>query len=72
MNAVAPGITLTGRLLAESKDTGYAARADEVPLRRLGTPDDVAKVVELLIDDRSAFVTGRSIPVDGGWVLCPS
>jgi NAD(P)-dependent dehydrogenase (short-subunit alcohol dehydrogenase family) len=72
VNAVAPGITLTGRLLAESKDTGYAGRAAEVPLRRLGTPDDVAKVVELLVDERSAFVTGRSIPVDGGWVLCPS
>jgi len=72
VNAVAPGITLTGRLLAESKDTGYAERAAEVPLRRLGTPDDVAKVVELLVDERSAFVTGRSIPVDGGWVLCPS
>ena len=54
-NMVAPGITLTGRLLAESKDTGYASRAAEVPMRRLGTPDDVAKAVEFLVSDLSAL-----------------
>ena len=68
---VAPGITLTGRLLEESKDTGYDSRAAEVPMRRLGQPDDVAKAVEFFASDLSAFVTGRSIPVDGGWVLNP-
>jgi NAD(P)-dependent dehydrogenase (short-subunit alcohol dehydrogenase family) len=69
---VAPGITLTGRLVAESGDTGYASRAAEVPMRRLGTPDDVAKAVEFLVSDLSSFVTGRCLPVDGGWVLNPS
>lgn len=72
VNMVAPGITLTGRLLEESKDTGYGSRAAEVPMRRLGQPDDVAKAVEFFASDLSAFVTGRSIPVDGGWVLNPS
>jgi NAD(P)-dependent dehydrogenase (short-subunit alcohol dehydrogenase family) len=71
-NMVAPGITLTGRLLAESSDTGYSSRAAEVPMRRLGEPDDVAKAVEFLVSDLSAFVTGRCVPVDGGWVLTPS
>lgn len=72
VNMVAPGITLTGRLLEESKDTGYDSRAAEVPMRRLGRPDDIAKAVEFLVGDLSAFVTGRSIPVDGGWVLNPA
>ena len=72
VNMVAPGITLTGRLLEESKDTGYDSRAAEVPMRRLGEPDDVAKAVEFFASDLSAFVTGRSIPVDGGWILNPA
>jgi NAD(P)-dependent dehydrogenase (short-subunit alcohol dehydrogenase family) len=69
VNMVAPGITLTGRLIAESSTTGYAERAAEVPMRRLGTPEDCADVVEFLVSGMSSFVTGRCIPVDGGWVL---
>jgi NAD(P)-dependent dehydrogenase (short-subunit alcohol dehydrogenase family) len=69
VNMLAPGITLTGRVVAESVDTGYAGRTSEVPLGRLGTPDDLANVLEFLTTDLSAFVTGRCIPVDGGWVL---
>jgi NAD(P)-dependent dehydrogenase (short-subunit alcohol dehydrogenase family) len=71
VNLVAPGITLTGRVVAESSDTGYASRAAEVPMRRLGTPEDCANVVEFLVSDASSFVTGRCIPADGGWILNP-
>jgi NAD(P)-dependent dehydrogenase (short-subunit alcohol dehydrogenase family) len=69
VNLFAPGITLTGRVVAESTVTGYSGRAKEVPLGRLGTPEDCADVMEFLVTDSSAFVTGRCIPVDGGWVL---
>jgi NAD(P)-dependent dehydrogenase (short-subunit alcohol dehydrogenase family) len=72
VNLVAPGITLTGRLIAESGETGYADRAAEVPMRRLAQPDDIARVVEFLVSEQSEFVTGRCIPVDGGWVLNPA
>ena len=73
VNMVAPGITLTGRVVQESAQTGHADRAvAEVPLRRLGRPDDVAGVVEFLVGPASGFVTGRCLPVDGGWVLNPS
>jgi 3-oxoacyl-[acyl-carrier protein] reductase len=72
VNLLAPGITLTGRVVAESSVTGYASRAQEVPLGRLGTPGDCADVMEFLVTDRSRFVTGRCIPVDGGWVLSAS
>jgi NAD(P)-dependent dehydrogenase (short-subunit alcohol dehydrogenase family) len=73
VNMIAPGITLTGRVVEESSQTGHADRAiSEVPLRRLGQPDDVARVVEFLATDLSGFVTGRCLPVDGGWVLNPS
>jgi len=68
VNMVAPGITLTGRVVEESSATGFSSRAAEVPMRRLGTPKDVADVVEFLVGDRSGFVTGRCIPADGGWI----
>jgi NAD(P)-dependent dehydrogenase (short-subunit alcohol dehydrogenase family) len=68
VNMVAPGITLTGRVVEESAATGFSSRAAEVPMRRLGTPEDVADVVEFLVGERSGFVTGRCIPADGGWV----
>jgi NAD(P)-dependent dehydrogenase (short-subunit alcohol dehydrogenase family) len=71
VNMVAPGITLTGRIVEESASTGYASRAAEVPMRRLGKPEDCADVVEFLVSDLSRFVTGRVIPADGGWVLNP-
>ncbi|MGX6448043.1 SDR family NAD(P)-dependent oxidoreductase [Patulibacter sp. S7RM1-6] len=68
VNAFAPGITLTGRVLEESSSTGYADRAAEVPLRRLGRPDDCADVLELLVSEQAGFVTGRVLPADGGWI----
>jgi NAD(P)-dependent dehydrogenase (short-subunit alcohol dehydrogenase family) len=72
VNMVAPGITLTGRVIAESAQTGHADRAlSEVPLRRLGQPDDLARAVEFLLGDDAGFITGRCLPVDGGWVLNP-
>ena len=43
-------------------------RAELVALRRLGTVEDCAKVVEFLVTDRSDYVTGAVIPIDGGLV----
>ena len=42
-------------------------RAELVALRRLGTVEDCAKVVEFLASDLSDYVTGAVIPVDSGW-----
>ena len=43
--------------------------ADTIPLRRIGQPEDVAKVVGFLASDAASYVTGTVIPVDGGMVL---
>ena len=40
--------------------------AQSVPLGRLGSPDDVAEVVGLLVSDRASWMTGANILVDGG------
>lgn len=60
VNAIAPGIIRTGRLGDRSN---LAAR---IPLRREGTIEDCAKVVEFLATDLSDYVTGRTIVIDGG------
>jgi 3-oxoacyl-[acyl-carrier protein] reductase len=60
VNCIAPGIIRTGRL----GDRSAMARA--IPLRREGTIEDCAKVVEFLATDLSDYVTGRTIIIDGG------
>jgi NAD(P)-dependent dehydrogenase (short-subunit alcohol dehydrogenase family) len=75
VNCIAPGIILTsrankqfGRNLPENQEKASAT----IPLRRLGNPEDCAKVVEFLATDLSDYVTGQCIAVCGGMVLSPS
>jgi 3-oxoacyl-[acyl-carrier protein] reductase len=56
----APGIIRTGRLGDREKLSKYIA------LRREGTIEDCAKVVEFLVTDLSDYVTGKTITIDGG------
>ncbi|RBM17995.1 hypothetical protein DI005_20370 [Prauserella sp. PE36] len=65
VNTVAPGTIKT----PEHDVSPELAQllCDATPLRRLGTPDDVAAVVEFLASDDAAFVTGAEWVVDGGW-----
>jgi len=60
VNAIAPGIIRTGRL----GDRSHMAKW--IPLRREGTIEDCAKVVEFLVTDLSDYVTGKTISIDGG------
>jgi NAD(P)-dependent dehydrogenase (short-subunit alcohol dehydrogenase family) len=76
VNAINPGGTLTGRvhegLAAEAKMTGLAADAilaqqqARIPLRRLGTPEEVAEVALFLASRQASYVTGAIVPMDGG------
>lgn len=68
VNAVAPGYIdteLTGIL----DDKVRAAILENVPLGRLGTPEDVAGVVCFLASDAAAYITGQTFTVDGGMVM---
>jgi 3-oxoacyl-[acyl-carrier protein] reductase len=71
INAVAPGNILFdggtwARKLAENKPGVDDMLAREVPLRRLGTPEEIADVVGFLASPRAAFITGTVIVADGG------
>lgn len=76
INAINPGGTLTGRvqegLAAEARMTGHAAddilarQQANIPLRRLGTPEEIAQVALFLASSQASYVTGAIIPMDGG------
>lgn len=65
VNLVAPGPIATDMLDALGEDT-RAAIVATVPLGRVGLPDEVAAVVRFLASDGAAYITGATIPVDGG------
>lgn len=65
VNCIAPGAIATERTAAETHD--YSNRwAELTPLRRVGTPQDVANAVLLLTDEKASFISGQTIKVDGG------
>lgn len=68
VNAVAPGVIKTD-MLASFSEKDLASLADETPLCRLGTPEDVAEAVAFLTSDSAAFITGQVLHVDGGFVI---
>jgi len=70
VNAVAPSIIKTdfAKALYEGREAEVAA---QFPLARLGTPEDVAGPVAFLLSDDAAWMTGRTIVIDGGGSLRP-
>lgn len=74
VNTVCPGKIMTDRFLGGQKISGlsreeYLARAvEDVPVRRVGTPEEFANVIVFLASERASYVTGVSVQVDGGLV----
>jgi len=68
VNVVAPGLIDTDmtRAIAESARNDWASK---IPLRRLGTPDDVASAVCFLASDEASYITGQVLAVNGGMYM---
>ena len=71
VNAIAPGPFQSKMMKATLENFGDAIKASN-PRKRIGTPEDAAGVCIFLASRASAYVTGTTIPVDGGTVACGS
>lgn len=70
VNDVAPGMILTPMNRRALQDTEYRRGAEaQIPLRRAGTPEDIAAMVVFLCSDHASYCTGGTYLVDGGWML---
>ena len=67
VNVVAPGATDTGMLTRfTNTDENKAALVSTVPVNRLATPEEIANVIVFVASASASYMTGASIPVDGG------
>ena len=70
VNDVAPGMILTPMNQRALEDANYRADAEaQIPVRRAGTPADIAAMVIFLCSDHASYCTGGTYLVDGGWML---
>jgi NAD(P)-dependent dehydrogenase (short-subunit alcohol dehydrogenase family) len=69
VNVVAPGTTDTGMLTRfTNTDENKAALVSTVPVKRLATPEEIAHVIVFVASANASYMTGASIPVDGGLI----
>ena len=69
VNVVAPGTTDTGMLTRfTNTDKNKAALISTVPVKRLATPEEIAHVIAFVSSANASYMTGASIPVDGGMI----
>ena len=67
VNVIAPGTTDTGMLTRfTNTDENKAALVSTVPVKRLATPEEIAHVIAFVSSANASYMTGASIPVDGG------
>ena len=70
-NAIAPGFIET-EMTAKLDDKVVEGWRNEIPLKRGGTPEDIANACVYLASDLSAYVTGQTLNVDGGLFWQPT
>lgn len=68
-NCVAPGVTATPRAMERFPEERAAAVRANTPLRRFGRPEELAEAYLFLASERSSFITGQVLPVDGGMMV---
>ena len=69
-NAVAPGRIATPRVRATYSDAEWEAAAKRIPLGHAGEPEDVAEAVAYLVSDAAKHMTGQTLHVNGGRIMC--
>jgi Dehydrogenases with different specificities (related to short-chain alcohol dehydrogenases) len=78
VNNILPGYTATERVEQLARTTAEregvdpveirARWEDQIPMKRLGKPEEFAALAAFLVSERASYITGSSIAVDGGWI----
>lgn len=68
VNAVAPGFIGTD-MTAAMPEKVLTALVDAIPLKRMGSPEDIAETISFLASSRAAYITGQVLCVDGGMAI---
>lgn len=68
LNCIAPGYVLTEMTRQNVSEEEQAQLSQEIPLRRMADPSEIAKVVSFLISSENTYLTGQTIVVDGGFL----
>ncbi|HEV2547162.1 MAG TPA: glucose 1-dehydrogenase [Stellaceae bacterium] len=69
VNAIAPGLIATPMNAKARENPAYMKNFEgRIPLGRIGTPDDIALVAVFLASDMARYITGVTLPVDGGYL----
>lgn len=68
VNCVAPGVIQTDMVQVLGEET-LRDLAEQTPLGRLGTPEDIAHAVAFLASDKASFLTGQVLTADGGFIV---
>jgi 3-oxoacyl-[acyl-carrier protein] reductase len=67
-NAIAPHAVLT-RMMSYWDDSKKKSMAEKIPLRRLGTVEDISHLIRFLASDESSFITGETVNINGGYYM---
>ncbi len=68
MNAVAPGFIVT-EMTDVLSDSVKASLTEQIPMKKLGDPADVAAAVAFLASDHAKYITGQVLSIDGGMAM---
>lgn len=69
VNLLCPGFTMTELTRSTMPDEEIASISEQIPLKRLAEPDEIARIAVFLCSDLNTYITGQSIVVDGGFVI---
>jgi NAD(P)-dependent dehydrogenase (short-subunit alcohol dehydrogenase family) len=69
VNTIAPGSTATPRVMSRHSAESWAKIGESIPMARVAEPKDVAEGVAFLVSERSSYITGQTLHVNGGLVM---